>query len=207
MPKTTICLLSLLLFLTACSLASESLPTLVPTVVLPTQASAPTNTVAPTPTWNKHANIETLVERVAGSYIRAGSLDIFEDMYPDGRLSYDVDLAVKSPEDISRQEMLILAYTLQHEFYYNFAEDNAESLILHLRASPGNIHCVFGLGIGYQSVPAFLPMSQPPDLEGWFQQLVSERYYADLSGQIESLLAYGNDPSDKPGCSISEWWR
>lgn len=207
MSKTTICLLSLLLFLTACSLPSESLPTLVPTVVLPTQAPTPTNTVAPTATWNKHADIETLVERVAGSYIRAGSLVIFEDRYPDGRLVYDVDLAVNSPEEISRQEMLRLAYTLQHEFYYNFAKDDVESLILHLRASPGNVHCVFGLGIGYQSVPAFLPMGQPPDLEEWFRQLVSERYYADLPGQIESLLAYGNDPSDRPGCSISEWWR
>jgi hypothetical protein len=206
MSKSTICLLGFL-FLAACSPASESLPTLVPTIAFPTQAPTPTNTAAPTATWNKHTDIETLVQRVAGSYIRVGNLDIFEDVYPDGRVGYDVDLVVKSPEEIDRQEMLLLAYTLQREFYYNFAEDNVESLILHLRATPGDIHCVFGLGIGYQSVPVFLPMRQPSDLEEWFQQLVSERYYADLPGQIESLLAYGNDPISRPGCSLLEWLR
>ena len=199
--------LLLVVFSVACGPEVTPLPTLMPTAVLPT------STPAPTATYEPHRNVNELVARVAGTMLRSFEIDIYTDEvsgrpYPDGRVSYDIDIVVNSPATLTRNELLQLAHDLSYEVYYNFAGDQPISVTLHLRAGAtdsGISGCVLGLGIGYRSLSRHLPQGQPANLEGWFNDLVREQYYGDLPGQTDALLAYGNDPASAPGCSRDNW--
>jgi hypothetical protein len=193
----------------ASMLTPEPTPTQEPTR-MPAETPTPpsTNTPEPTkipdatPTRDTFESIDSLVNEVLGSRLQSSAFDFFSG--PSGRIGYDVDLTISSPNDRTRAEMLSMAYNLAHEFYYNFSDTKPHYLTLHLRA-PDDISCVFGLGIGYAAVVEYLPSRPPDDLETWFGALVASRNYADLPGQSDEFMAYGNDPTSKPFCKIDKW--
>jgi hypothetical protein len=195
-----------LLLLTACNPTNPPLPTLVPAASFPTAMS--TEIIA---SETPYQTIEELAQGVMGSALEGLTVETYTEykgqVYPNGRIGYDVDITMTSPEKRTREEMLKLAYTLTREFYYNFADTNPMFIALHLRASEvdlGFSDCVFGLGIGYITNLTYLPRELPSDLESWFNSLVVSNYYGDLPGETEALLAYGNDPASSPNCNITE---
>jgi len=140
---------------------------------------------------NQHNSIVSLTENSLGSRIRSGSIyhetyarDLDGNGYPGGRIGYDVQFVLSTPGDQSREELLTIAYTLFHEFYFNFSDKKPMFLMISLRAYQNDVFggCVLGAGIGHQAVSAFLPSQQPSDLETWFRSLRNSKYYGDLSG-------------------------
>ena len=202
------------LVFSACSASeSDTLPTLVPTIAFPTQTPAPTNTPAPTATFETSNNAESLVRRVAGNMMVNQSLQIErytaykEEIFPDGRIGYEVDFSFNSPQNYTREEILQLAYALMHEFYFNFSEANVMYVSLLVTGEQFNPNCNLGLGVGYITATNFLPEKMPEDLEAWFSFFVEEQYFGDLPGESQALLAYGNDPALIPLCTLEEWQR
>ena len=166
--------------------------------------------------FDQHINIANLTNDVLGNSVRSGSLyyesydrDLDGISYPGERIGYDVQFVLSTPEDRTREELLALAYTLFHEFYFNFSDKRPMFLILSIRAIQNDVigGCVLGVGIGHQAVPGYLPDQNPSNLESWFGSLRNAKYYGDLSGQTDALLAYGNDPADAANCEISSWQR
>ncbi len=206
MKKTAaIVILVLTISSLACGSTTPPLPTLAPT------AAAPASSPMPTSTYEVHQTIDELVYKIAGVEIKTLLTETLTEYkgqtYPEGRIGYDIDITVTSPDTITRAEMLQLAYDLTYEFFYNFSDTKPMYLTLHLRAHEGDSvisGCVFGLGIGYQAISSYLSKNHRNDLENWFRSLEASTYYGDLPGETEALLAYGNDPAATPGCTISE---
>ena len=166
--------------------------------------------------FSTHTNINSLARSVVGSALKSGTLyaesytqDIDGNPFPGDRTGYDIDLVLNAPNSRTREEILLLAYELMHEFYYNFQDTRPMYLSIHLRASEdvGFGGCVLGIGIGYQAASTYLPKENPSNLEAWFGALRSARYYGDLPGQSDAFLAYGNDPADFTNCGLSNWKR
>ena len=120
---------------------------------------------------------------------------------------YDVDIAIADPHNVSRQEILRLAYDLQRSFHYDFPSNTAPYMALHLRPGSLDEWCAFGVGIGYEAAPKFLPQQAPSSLESWVRALVQSDYYADRSGERVGLMAYANDPASKPNCDKFPEWK
>lgn len=177
----------------------------------PTQP--PIDTPVPTPTAEfvrikftskYYPNIDDLVIGVMGES-RIAKLDYGAEPGRSGLTRYDVDVVVKSPEIRTRLEMLQISYVIAREFYYNFSDAQPAYISIHLRTHEDDISCVFGLGIGPKSIQKHLTLNPPNDLEGWFSDLVASEYYADLPGQSEEFMAYGNDPANAPLCKLDNW--
>ncbi len=166
--------------------------------------------------FDQHINISNLTNDVLGNSLRNGSLyyetydrDLDGISYPGGRIGYDIDFVLNSPGDKTREELLAIAYTLFHEFYFNFSDMRPMFLILSIRAIQNDVigGCVLGVGIGHQAAAVYLPDQNPSNLESWFGSLRTAKYYGDLSGQTDALLAYGNAPANAANCEISSWQR
>jgi len=170
-----------------------------------TAQAAPASTPLPSIVFadKDYPDIESLVKGVIGSRLKTSNFEFYSDS--PGRKGYDVDVTVASPETRTRMEMLQIAYTIAHEFYYSFADKQPDFLTLHLRSSEDTSDCVFGLGVGYRVTSEYIPANRPDDLEKWFNNLVRAKNYGDLPGQSESSMAYGNDPTSKPNCNLKHW--
>ncbi len=125
------------------------------------------------------------------------------------RTGYDIDFVLNSPDDKTWGELLAIAYTLLHEFYDNFVDERPMFLELHIGAYQNDVFtgCVLGAAIGHQAVSTYLPAQRPSNLEAWFSALRNVKYYGDLPGQSDALLAYGNDPAFTANCDIGSWQR
>ncbi|MCB0032169.1 MAG: hypothetical protein KDE28_29870 [Anaerolineales bacterium] len=184
------------------------MPTLAPTAAIP----APLNeSPSPSPS-SQNFSLEELFRQTTDGYLEAWYLTTYREyrgqIYPDNRTGYDLDITIAQADNRSREELLAVLYSLFHDFYFEATDVQPMFLVLHLREFEGagtTQGCVFGAGIGYLSIADYLPQQPPADLEGWFQRLHEQKYYGDLPGETEALLAYGNDPAKSPGCVNRNW--
>jgi hypothetical protein len=190
--------------LIACSPTNPPLPTRVPTAAVPpTQTPLP----VPTPTFSTHTSLESLVKLVVGDRLKHLAIDSVES---DGLIGHDIDITVYQPHERSRIEMLEMAYSLAHEYYYNYPDSDGTYITLHLRAGidddpPDLLNCSFGLGVGYKSAPRYIPTSRPDNIEFWYSRFVITRYYGDEPNQTYDQIVYGNDPTSQTFCGVEEW--
>jgi hypothetical protein len=195
-------LVTLFLFPILACAKGDSLPTLVPTAVVPT------TTPMPTATFSVHQNIDSLVRKVLGSKLNTLDYEQYTEYrgesYPDGQVGYAIDLVVTFPEERTREEMLEIAYTVLREIHFNYSENLRFAWVV-LRSHASDALCAFNVGIGYQAVEHYLPRNQPDDLEAWYAALDQSDYFGDLPGETDALLAYANDPRFVPGCDLEEW--
>jgi hypothetical protein len=188
----------------ALTATNTPLPTLVSTEPSPTPRPTATPVMqTSTPATGPFSSIEQLTTSIVGHRLADHFIKIDEDGF-----GYDVTIAIANPHNLSRLELLRLAYDLQRAFHYDFPSNTEPAMYLHLRPDSLGERCVLDVGIGHEAAPEFLPRQTPNKLPNWFSTLAGSHYYANRPGDKASLLAYAFDPAERQNCDgFPEWQR